>query len=463
MKKITELTADLAAKQGLSQSAVNAFVTEMFALIGEGLREDDRQVKVKGLGTFKVTSVSARESVDVNTGERILIEGREKVSFVPDTVLRDRVNRPFAQFETVVLRDDVNFSEIDKAFADGTDLPAAIPEADASDETSPASAAVEAASPSESDAPAEEDGSAVAESSSSVTLEGEKDGSDVGFKEETETCTESQEETSSAGIEAPVSEDQTSSDILSDAEAVEDKTDTQVSDAAPEEPHAQKKSTNRLASMEIERTIAEGYRSSSEPVERNRAELEPEEPAERNTLALVLGIVLVIVLLGSGGGGYYLMRELSQREDSIAVLQTRLIDYEEKGNQVTASHTAAPKDHTSGAVSNRSGKENGSAKPAASVKKEKTAPAADAGTAVTESDQQRYMKDPRIRTGAYVITGVDRTVTVRKGQTIASITKIYLGAGMECYVEAVNGRKECSPGDQIKIPSLRLKKAARKK
>ena len=116
MIKIADIVNTLAARHELSQADANAFVTALFSVIEDGLRTDDRQVKVKGLGTFKVTSVSPRESVDVNTGERIVIEGREKIVFTPDTVLRDRVNRPFAQFETVTLRDDVNFSEIDKAF-----------------------------------------------------------------------------------------------------------------------------------------------------------------------------------------------------------------------------------------------------------------------------------------------------------------------------------------------------------
>ena len=106
----------LTSKMGLEVAEAEAFITAMFKVVNEGLKED-KLVKIKGLGTFKLTKVSARESVDVNTGERIVIEGREKISFTPDNYMRDLVNSPFSQFETVVLSDGVDFSAIDEKYA----------------------------------------------------------------------------------------------------------------------------------------------------------------------------------------------------------------------------------------------------------------------------------------------------------------------------------------------------------
>ena len=114
---INELAAVLAGKHGLEQAKAEIFVRQVFDVINDGLR-NEKLAKIKGLGTFKVTSVSARKSVDVNTGEAIIIEGRDKISFTADSVMKDIVNAPFAQFETVVVNDGVDFSGIDEKYKD---------------------------------------------------------------------------------------------------------------------------------------------------------------------------------------------------------------------------------------------------------------------------------------------------------------------------------------------------------
>ena len=118
MAKISEISAELCSRYGLSPDEAMAFVKSMFDVVDEQLQTSDKSVKIKGLGTFKLTSVGSRASVDVNTGERIMIEGRNKISFTPEVLLRDRVNRPFSQFETVVLNEGVDFSAIDSEFDD---------------------------------------------------------------------------------------------------------------------------------------------------------------------------------------------------------------------------------------------------------------------------------------------------------------------------------------------------------
>jgi nucleoid DNA-binding protein len=108
---IQEVAKILVEKNNLTQRDANKFATEMFAVIQHGL-EQDGQAKVKGLGTFKIIDVEARESVSVRTGERVVIDGHSKVTFTPDAMMKELVNRPFSQFETVVLNDGVEFEDI---------------------------------------------------------------------------------------------------------------------------------------------------------------------------------------------------------------------------------------------------------------------------------------------------------------------------------------------------------------
>lgn len=108
---INELASVLSEKKKLNKKDATNFVNELFNLIQEGLGED-RLVKVKGLGTFKIIEVDDRESVNVNTGERVLIEGHNKISFTPDALMKELVNKPFSQFETVVLNEGVDFADM---------------------------------------------------------------------------------------------------------------------------------------------------------------------------------------------------------------------------------------------------------------------------------------------------------------------------------------------------------------
>ena len=108
---IQEIAKVLVDKNGLDQTTANRFSTEMFALILERLQQGE-QVKVKGLGTWKIIDVDARESVSVRTGERVVIDGHSKVTFTPDATMKELVNKPFSQFETVVLNDGVEFDDM---------------------------------------------------------------------------------------------------------------------------------------------------------------------------------------------------------------------------------------------------------------------------------------------------------------------------------------------------------------
>lgn len=407
MKKITEITSDIATKHGLTKDQVDAFVAEMFSLLADGLQSADRQVKVKGLGTFKVTTVSARESVDVNTGERIVIEGREKVTYTPDATLRDRVNRPFAQFETVAVREGVSFEDIDNA--------------------SPESIVIE-------------------EETSSTTIEPQPQATPEPTSEPIEP-ENNLPTTETENIET------TQTELNMEDQPKEELQQTHE-DPQPKTEETEEKPVNRLETMEIEKTIAEGYRSSSEPHDFSEDEFE-DEPEPRNTLAIALGVILAVVLLAAGGSTYYLCHQLSLSNDSIAVLQTKLIDYEEcTPSKPVAKEQPAPKPAEKPVAA--------APKPSPASEKPKAKPAEEKPATNHEIDPHKYDSDARIRTGAYVITGVEKTVVAKEGQTLAEIARRYLGPGMECYVEAINGTKQCKAGDKVKIPSLRLKKAVRK-
>lgn len=114
---IQEIAKVLVAKNGLEPSQANRFATELFAIIQERLEKNDL-VKVKGLGTFKVITVDARESVSVRTGGRVMIEEHSKITFTPDATMKELVNKPFSQFETVVLNDNVEFDDLKEQPAD---------------------------------------------------------------------------------------------------------------------------------------------------------------------------------------------------------------------------------------------------------------------------------------------------------------------------------------------------------
>ena len=114
---IQEIAAVLQQKNGFDKREANSFVTTMFQIIQERL-ETDGIVKIKGLGTFKMIDVEARESVSVRTGERVVISGHAKVTFTPDATMKELVNRPFSQFETVVLNEGVEFSDLKEQVED---------------------------------------------------------------------------------------------------------------------------------------------------------------------------------------------------------------------------------------------------------------------------------------------------------------------------------------------------------
>lgn len=384
MAKVNDFARELSEKYGLSLGDASDFVSAMFDVVKEELDGADSSVKIKGFGTFKVSAVGARASVNVNTGERIIIDGRNKLSFTPEVLLRDRVNRPFVQFETVVLNDGVDFSEIDEESEE---------ELDSVSETEPQGVQL---SPTAPTSQSTDHYSSSATASKAVNTEEHRDMARRLMTPKTETVEE-------------------------DSEESDDKTTA----TAPE--------------ADDEGIVIGGCRQRSPRI------------------MYVLTIASFIILVSLGIGMYFLYQRIEEKNHVIDRLESRLYAQQEAAERADAQPAVAVKDTI---VSNDSlraaekAKKDSIAASKSAVEAKASQSSAAPSTATTPSD---YNYDTRVRTGAYIIVGVAKTVTVQPGQTLASISKAYLGEGMECYVEVLNNRHSVEAGEKLKIPQLKLK------
>lgn len=509
---IKDLARQLSEQYELSKEDAEKFVEQMFAVLNEGLHYD-KQVKVKGLGTFKVMSVAPRKSVNVQTGEPIIIEGREKISFTPDASMRDAVNRPFAQFETVVLNEGVDFTAIDKKYEDGVpeeDMPAeTTPEATEDpgsvvmpvvpDETSADGMTVEEVpeiSPSTPEADAEkeqpeEDGAEPETEMSDepvvkvepVTVEAEPEKAPSESESMAGTVAEKAEDVESVRDEEVA--EPVSAATESEPETLESKSATMEPEAAVTKPEVNRKTTN--VPEEPEQNVVQKPVSEAATADLAANEL-LKEIHHNKRLIRWLGVAVIALLVVFAGITCYFYLELSRRDNRIQhlelstavmsshkILGHRSVDSAAMAKSKADSARIAQPAKTVKAVEAAqekaelrqkevvsepaSVKTNGQATSATQAKTKDKAKA-DVKTAKADDAASAYDKDPRIRTGAYRIVGIDHTVTVKAGQTLSSISRMALGPGMECYVEAVNGgRTEFKAGDKIKIPALKHKKA----
>lgn len=452
MAKVSDFASELVSRYGLKEEEATEFINAMFDIICEQLDAPDKQVKVKGLGTFKVTSVGARASVDVNTGERIIIEGRNKISFTPEVLLRDRVNRPFVQFETVVLNDGVDFSEIDREFDGDKKEP----------ETKP-------------------------------ILEPEPV-AEAGTNQEAEQVPDSETEPNSVTNQA--SEPDAESEAQPEVEQVEPDTESEVQVEVEQVESVPEAETKLIEEEQAEDTAQQEHQRASTADSEDPDEYaipgscEPQEAADvvlkerckqRNPRMMYwFSIASFVLLLFIGAGMYFLYDQVKAKNAAIEQLQAKLAVYStalmsqtaDKQQEAAKSKMVEPTDTTSAATTTPAeAKVNAEAKPdvadkagiaakgetAKPLKPSSEQPVVDKKKTNVPKPAADYNFDARVRTGAYIIVGVETTVTVRSGQTLASISKAYLGPGMECYVEVFNNRNEVKPGDKLRIPKLKIK------
>ena len=452
---ITELASKLMEKHGLKRTEAELFIRQFVGVINDGLK-NDKSVKVKGLGTFKVQAVSARKSVDVNTGEAIVIEGRDKISFTAEAVMRDLVNAPFAQFETVIVNDGVDFSEIDaKHEADNTEAKEPTPTVEPTPVAEPEPAVVEPTPVAEPE-PAVVEPTPVAEPEPAVV-----EPAPVAEPEPTFVEAAPAAEPEPAVVEpAPVAEPEPA--------AVE------PAPVAEPEPAV------------VEPTPIVEPTAAVEDSDSDTDELEAKSKSYKNTI-IVLASSLACVVILAVVGFVYMFSQIEKRDNRIAHLETQTATLADRmmkthmspapaANQPAANDEAdnilaaneqkieaAQKADKENNLKTAEAKPEPKAEPKAATKPTAEAKAHAAKSAPSILSQSAYDKDPRVRTGAYVITGIANTVAVKAGQTMSSLSKTYLGPGMECYLEAVNGgNRELKAGEKIKIPALKTKKSLKK-
>lgn len=518
--KRVDLTRDVMAKYGLDKEAAERFVQQMFAVLREGI-EREKNVKVKSLGTFKITSVNARESVDVNTGERIVIDGRNKITFTPDVVLRDRVNSPFAQFETVVLNEGVDFSQTEpEAVANDTideiDNSSDVEEGVTTDEVennateeivpkkdNEATAAHVAASASSTLAPAMEEPASVIEKSVAVSEKPVSTSTEAASTSEASVPTS--EEAPSHSKETTVGD--MASLNISSLHIANVHIDAMHSGEKSEDTNAEASAQTQsvASSKETEMPNTQAVADRIERLKDENFALKNENRKLKNScrryvvlykramwiMGVVSAVAIVLVAAGIWGIYYHLSIEQQNKTQLVTLqkdynllsnrFQTLVNDKDAQTEDVsfmTASATNASssaKEKTAsatldekGAAANQTANASttspvinatpSTVKPSREeVKKpEVKKPEVKAPETKTPASSA-YDADPRVRTGAYQIIGIDKTVTLRQGQTLKSISRAYLGEGMECYVEAVN-KGQLSVGDKVNIPKLKLKK-----
>lgn len=468
---LSTLAAKLAEKSGLSQTEAELFIRKMFDVLNQGL-EADKQVKMRWLGTFKVTTVKDRESVDVNTGERIVIEGRDKISYTPDNILKEIVNKPFAQFETVVVNDGVDFDDIDKKFETPTEEPEEVPSEVPSEIEVPKEETVIA----EVKAPEKED---------PIAPEQPKPVASV------EPTPPVEEPHSSAPdvidfLDTPLSVE-ASSDVVVIGEEKEEKVQPEVE--LKEEPQAGPIVESK-AEPKVEQPAESSVETSAEPtsepeeVVEQQPEVEEEETPCHSGLVLpkyvVVAAVVIFLVLAGGIGWFtfnyakmaeqnnYMMQQLAQLKENDAqrkaaaehkqMLDAQEARLREKAKQDSIRMASASEAIKMAENADETEKVNPETKNAKAKEKESASSKTESSKSASQPSSSKYDKDARVRTGAYRIVGVAQVVKVSGSQSLQSISNRYLGPGMECYVEALNGTTSVKTGQSIKIPKLELKK-----
>ena len=503
MAKVNDFARELSERYGLSLSDASDFIGAMFDVVNEELDDTDSSVKIKGFGTFKVSAVSARASVDVNTGERIIIDGRNKISFTPEVLLRDRVNRPFVQFETVVLNDGVDFSEIDDEMNElsdsvietetqGVQLSPTAPTNQLTDQSANQPTSTEQPQGVQLSPTAPTD-QLTDQSANQPTPTEQPQGVQLSPTAPTDQLTDQSanqptptEQSQGVQLSPTAPTDQLTDQSANQPTPTEQPQGVQLSPTAPTDQPTDQPShsepASKVVNTEEHRDMARRLMApKSEPIDDDNNKADEEKSAndidESDDEGIVIGgckqrsprmmyvltIASFVILVSIGIGMYFLYQRIEEKNHVIDRLETRL--YAQQDTVVAVE----PQCVVSDTIASNDALKAADAHTAENIKKEKkdsvrasnskaatgsTAVMSAAPTATTPSD---YNYDVRVRTGAYIIVGVAKVVTVQPGQSLASISKAYLGEGMECYVEVLNNCHTVKAGDKLKIPEVKLK------
>ena len=492
MSNIKDLAKIVADRYDMHQQDAEKFMDDMFSLIRSALINDE-QVKIKGLGTFKVQTVKERASVNVNTGEKVMINSHDRISFTPDATMRDSVNKPFAHFVTVPLNEGVVFDDMDdmSKVADSTEHKGRNLKSDGYD---------------------------ILEHSAETTVTANTDtgvntdtGTNTGQEDIVETVASERQPAASlkravqedivetvatpvdnasnvaaheAGTAIPKADQHERKAVMQMVQDDENRVDNSEQDEIGNDmPEQSAGKLNVMAIDTAEDSISgeenkepaivslsepEEYKTNDNQTEENTTAMSDEKNlnpsvAEDNDhsflISLLLGLaVFVVGVIVGRATADITMQDVKaylglKPEVKVHVIYKRLPAPSPEKKDSTAGKKDVPTAENKKVAPAAVGKtDKKTIKVADTEKKPVEKKAADKPMA-----NENYNKDPRVRTGAYIITGVQQTVTAAEGETVASISKRYLGPGMECYVEALNG-KTISAGQKVKIPALKLKK-----
>ena len=472
-KTALQLIADTVAKKHkITVKDAEKFVSAMFDVMNEGLKTD-KLVKVKGLGTFKVQAVKPRESVNVNTGERVLIEGHDKVSFTPDATMKELVNKPFAQFETVVLNDGVDFTDIDSKYeneatlenADETTVStnnAAIPdtkvvslnEEETTDSTNETANGAQ-------ETTIEQYTSTVKDSVETVR-EPEKDHEIVVAKQEVAIETEAEpiKNTSETTEEEPIPLVETQPENIAEEPTVtaempvateqklEDANQTQPENiaeepiATPETPVATEQKLESANQTQPENIVKEPIATPETPVTTEQKQEETaEKPKKINWLMWsAIGFFVIAIMYFFG---YKFGKDAALRDNAVAV-------------------SAQPKSKPTAKA--KQTKQHSSAKVAQTTTKQIQPTPKQVQSPIDDTEKFKQLSnDKRIRYGAYDIIGIEKVVVLKKGQTMQSYSRKALGPDMVAYFQVLNNATTMAAGDTMKVPKVELRPQYRSK
>ena len=472
-KTALQLIADTVAKKHkITVKDAEKFVSAMFDVMNEGLKTD-KLVKVKGLGTFKVQAVKPRESVNVNTGERVLIEGHDKVSFTPDATMKELVNKPFAQFETVVLNDGVDFTDIDSKYeneatlenADETTVStnnAAIPDTKvvSSNEEETTDSTNETANGAQ-ETTIEQYTSTVKDSVETVS-EPEKDHEIVVAKQEVAIETEAEpiKNTSETTEEEPIPLVETQPENIAEEPTVtaempvateqklEDANQTQPENiaeepiATPETPVATEQKLESANQTQPENIVKEPIATPETPVTTEQKQEETaEKPKKINWLMWsAIGFFVIAILYFFG---YKFGKDAALRDNAVAV-------------------SAQPKSKPTAKA--KQTKQHSSAKVAQTTTKQIQPTPKQVQSPIDDTEKFKQLSnDKRIRYGAYDIIGIEKVVVLKKGQTMQSYSRKALGPDMVAYFQVLNNATTMAAGDTMKVPKVELRPQYRSK
>ena len=482
---LSVLAKAVASKRGLTQAEAERFIATMFEVAGAGIQED-KLLKMKWLGTFKITSVKDRESVDVNTGERILIEGRDKISFTPDNILKEIINKPFAQFETVVVNDGVDFSDIDEKFANMEREEELLLQKE--QERHDDEVVLEEQN---AEQPQELDQNVRQSREEEQSQENLPDAELQSQENLPDAELQSQENLSDAELQSQENNlsdaELQSQENLSDAK-LQSQDDGEKNDLSQEsllnEELTQENNQKVEQPQEVKSPISEenvALSSELKNVETSADDFSETYASDHHHLVIpkyvvALVSVVFVALLGGLCWFAFIYGRMQARQEQME-MQLKAIKPQPQPKPKpkvvapvdTAKSVASSDDKTdaenvlaNGAQANN--EQTDHAQLAMKKKaKQDSIRMAQANNAVKMAEKASvYLNDPRIRTGAYRIVGVEKTMTAKSGQTLAGLSKLYLGPGMECYMQAINGCSEIKPGQKVKIPKLELKRKGKK-